>query len=324
MITERRESLELNAETTRRFVNPGAEKWLGEVIPVLDHGFVYLVDYMGGDESIVQAARVSYGTGTKSVSEDRTLIRFLLRHRHTTPFEMVEFKFHAKMPIAVAREWVRHRTANINEYSARYSILDKEFYIPAHEEIAGPPSGNRQGRGEPLDRNYAEEVRKILIADALQTYDHYSFLLNDDGAGNPADPNRPMVARETARFNLPVDFYTQWYWKIDLHNLLHFLSLRMDSKAQMEIRMYANAMAQIVKDAAPLTWEAFEDYQVHALHLSRLEGKILSSMLGNKGITFSEEDIQATAKEAGLKNKRERAEMIEKFRKLGLTGEETT
>ena len=232
---------------TGRLTVPEAEEILGKEFPVLNHGFVRLVDYMGGDDSIVQAARVSYGRGTKKVSEDSGLIRYLMRHRHTTPFEMVELKFHAKMPIFVARQWIRHRTANVNEYSARYSILDKEFYVPEPEVIATQSKTNRQGREEVFSPKQAEEVRMVLIEDAKVVYEHYTNMLNEDpkNPGQPIDKMKGMLARELARMNLSLNFYTQWYWKIDLHNLFHFLGLRMDPHAQWEIRQYANEMAKI-------------------------------------------------------------------------------
>lgn len=309
--------IDLSTEVTRRPVNPGAEKWLGEKIPVLNHGFVYLVDYMGDDSAIEQAARVSYGRGTRKLSETRGLIRYLRRHEHTTPFEMVEFKFHAKMPIFVARQWVRHRTANINEYSARYSILDKEFYIPEPEVLAAQSKTNRQGRDEVLDPEQAELIRKILIQDALLVYSHYEYMLNDDGTGNPADPGRPMLAKELARIGLGLNFYTQWYWKIDLHNLFHFLKLRMDTHAQYEIRVYANAIAQIVSDAVPIAWEAFCDYELEAAKLSGPELRILSALLAERGIRLDSKDILRIADSLGFDNKRERQEMLDKFRKFG-------
>lgn len=309
-------------ESTKRPISPGAEKWLGVPIPVLDHGYVYLVDYLGNDEAIEQAARVSYGAGTRRVSETKGLIRYLYRNYHTTPFEMVEFKFHAKMPIFVARQWIRHRTANVNEHSARYSFLDKEFYVPEKDVLAAQSKTNRQGRDELLSPNEAEEIRQLLIADALRNYENYEYMLNDDGTGKPKDESRSMLARELSRMNLSVNFYTQWYWKIDLHNLLHFFRLRTDSHAQWEIRQYAEAMAKIVSDAVPIAWEAFEDYSLGALSLSGPEQKILQEILNIQGIVLSEADLN-TIIGTLVTNKREKAEMVEKFKKLGVVkGEE--
>ena len=208
---------------TLRPTVPALEEMLYRAQPVLDHGFVRVIDYMGDDAAVVQAARVSYGRGTKRVSEDSGLINYLMRHRHTTPFEMCEIKFHVKLPIFVARQWIRHRTANVNEYSARYSILDKEFYIPAPEYLAAQSRANRQGRGDVLEGAEAARVLALLRGDAEQTYAHYAEMLNEDQDGNPADPARRGLARELARMNLTLNAYTQWYWKIDLFNLMHFL-----------------------------------------------------------------------------------------------------
>ncbi len=307
-----------NPEPTKRTVNPGAEKWVGEVIPVLDKGFVYLVDYMGDDEAIAEAARVSYGQGTKSVSRTEGLIRYLDRHRHTSPFEMGELKFHVKLPISVARQWVRHRTASLNEYSARYSVLPEEFYIPDKEAINVQSLSNKQGRGEKVSLEETELVQRVFSENAARDYEAYQFLLNDDGEGNPKDPNRPQIARELARNVLPVDVYTQWYWKVDLHNLFHFLSLRMDPHAQLEIRQYANVMAKIVEDSYPFSYKAFEDYELFSVNLSRLEQNVLARMMQESGLTFTTEQILKFSKEAGLTNKREREEMEEKFKSLGL------
>jgi len=243
---------------------------LGEATPILDHGFVRLIDYMGDQAAIVQAARVSYGKGTKAVSEDRGLLRYLLRRRHTTPFEMCEIKLHVKLPVFVARQWIRHRTANVNEYSARYSILDREFYIPAVGDIAKQSTVNMQGREEGVDDLSAEEIRAILIADSNRAYDSYEEMTDDEGYG---------LARELARINLPVNVYTQWYWKVDLHNLLHFLSLRADPHAQMEVRVYADAICDIVRAWVPDVWEAFEDYTLCARRFSRQEMEVLHALI---------------------------------------------
>lgn len=311
--------LDLSINQSRRPISEGAEKWLGVPTKCLDHGFVYLVDYMGNDNAIEQAARVSYGAGTRRVSETTGLIRYLRRHDHTTPFEMVEMKFHAKMPILVARQWVRHRTANINEYSGRYSILDNEFYLPEPEVLAEQSTTNRQGRGEVVPEEYAEGVRQLIIEDALRQYEHYQDLLNDDGTGKPVDPETPMLARELARMGLGVNFYTQWYWKINLHNFMHFSGLRMDSHAQYEIRVYADVMAQIVKDAFPIAWQAFEDYELNAKKFTAPELATLSGLLTDTKFTPGE--ILAQAKNIGLTNNRERDEMMEKFKALGIVSE---
>ncbi len=237
------------AHETRRATVPALEAVLYEPLPVLDHGFVRVIDYMGDDAAIVQAARVSYGRGTRKLSEDQGLINYLMRHRHTTPFEMCEIKYHVKLPIFVARQWIRHRTANVNEYSARYSILDKEFYIPAPEHLAVQATTNRQGRGAALKGEAAQRVLDLLRRDAENAYAGYTELLNEDASGSPIDPAQPGLARELARINLSLGFYTQWYWKTDLHNLMHFLSLRADPHAQYEIRAYAEVDAG---DARPL------------------------------------------------------------------------
>ena len=259
---------ERSHETLRATV-PALEKILYTPIARLDHGFVRVVDYMGDDGAVVQAARVSYGRGTQIRSTDRTLIRYLMRHHHTTPFEMCEIKLHVKLPIFVARQWVRHRTANINEYSARYSILDREFYIPDPEVIASQSESNRQGRGDLVPAEHATWVQQLLIDDATRAYDHYAELLNQDSNGESIDPNRDGLARELARINLSLNYYTQWYWKVDLHNLLNFLHLRADPHAQYEIRVYADAILdQIVKPWVPLSHEAFLDYRLNASTLS--------------------------------------------------------
>ncbi len=286
--------------TTRRATVPALEELLFTAMPVLDHGFVRVIDYMGDDAAVVQAARVSYGRGTRRVSEDAGLIRYLMRHRHTTPFEMCEIKFHVKLPIFIARQWIRHRTANVNEYSARYSVLDREFYIPAPEQLAAQSSSNRQGRGDVLSGQEAQEVLNLLRDDAMRNYDHYMFMLNEEADGSPADPGRQGLARELARMNLTLNAYTQWYWKADLHNLLHFLSLRADTHAQYEIRAYADAMLSIVKAWVPQTYAAFADYRLGAVTFSAQMLAILKRMLGG------EEVAQA---ESGL-SKREWAEMM--------------
>ena len=254
---------------TMRATAPALEGLLYTPIPLLDHGFVRVVDYMGDDSAIVQAARVSYGRGTRRISDDRGLIRYLMRHRHTTPFEMCEIKLHVKLPIFVARQWIRHRTANVNEYSARYSILDREFYVPGADVIASQSQRNRQGRGEQLSATEAARVQMLLRDDADRAYDHYEELLNEEPGGELRDPSRPGIARELARMNLSLNYYTQWYWKVDLHNLLHFLSLRADSHAQYEIRVYAEAILDhVVEPWVPLAHEAFCDYLLNGQSLS--------------------------------------------------------
>jgi len=250
---------------TWRAQAPALEDILYTPLNVLDHGFVRVIDYMGNDEAIVQAARVSYGRGTKSVRNDAGLINYLMRHRHSTPFEMCEIKYHVKLPVFVARQWIRHRTANVNEYSARYSILDKEFYIPSPEHLAAQSETNRQGRGDVLEGDEAAWVLDTLKQDAATAYDHYETMLNE---GEGADPNRRGLARELARMNLPLNIYTQWYWKVDLHNLLHFLSLRADPHAQYEIRAYAEAMLKTVECWVPLAYEAFIENRLNGAQLT--------------------------------------------------------
>ncbi len=249
---------------------PEADRLIGVKHPVLSHGFVVLVDYMGNDAAIVQAARVSYGQGTKSVRDDRGLIRYLMRHRHTTPFEMVEYKFLVRLPIFVARQWVRHRTVSLNEYSARYSVIPDEFEVPPPEEVRHQSTRNRQGRGEPLPAEVVEAFRSDLDRISRESYGAYQRALD---AG---------VARETARLVLPVAYYTQWYWKINLHNLFHFLSLRLDAHAQEEIRLYAAELARIARIVCPVAFEAFEDFQLSGLDLSRREQRAVRALLEGK------------------------------------------
>src|ERR1700736_6635974 len=269
---------------TRRPVAPALEEILYQALPVLDHGFVRVVDYMGDDAAVVQAARVSYGRGTKKVSEDRGLINYLMRHRHTTPFEMCEIKYHVKLPIFVARQWIRHRTANVNEYSARYSILDNEFYLPAPEHVASQATTNRQGRGEALDPAGARQVLDCVREDAERAYRGYAELLNEDAAGTPIDRGRPGLARELARMNLSLNFYTQWYWKIDLHNLLHFLSLRADPHAQYEIRAYATAMLDTLALWVPMTYAGFLEYRMNAAVISATGLAVIRRLLAGEQV----------------------------------------
>lgn len=274
------------------------EELLEKEYKVLDNGFVRLIDVMGDDNSIVQAARVSYGVGTKTVNEDRGLIRYLLRHKHTTPFEMVEFKFHIKLPIFIARQWIRHRTANVNEYSGRYSEMKDEFYLPDLEQLRHQSTLNKQARSEEeLDPNVAAEIRKIMLNTQLKLYDEYKGIL-DKG-----------LAREIARINLPLSNYTEWYWKIDLHNLFHFLRLRIDDHAQYEIQEYGKAMAEIVKKVVPVAWEAFEDYILDSQYFSKMELKALKEI-----IDFTKVD-SLDGETFGLK-KREYNELVDKLNKI--------
>ena len=275
------EIVALRAETrpTLRATVPALEEILYRPVPVLDHGFIRVIDYMGDDSAVVQAARVSYGKGTRKVSEDRGLINYLLRHRHTTPFEMCEIKYHVKLPIFVARQWIRHRTANVNEYSARYSILDREFYLPAADQLATQSASNRQGRGELLEGAEAARVLDLLREDALRVYEHYEEMLNERSDASRIDPDRSGLARELARMNLTLGFYTQWYWKTDLHNLLHFLALRADPHAQFEIRVYAEAMLDTVQRWVPLVYDAFTEHVLGGVHLSASAWKVIRRML---------------------------------------------
>jgi len=271
---------------TRRPVAPALEEVLYQAMPVLDHGFVRVIDYMGDDNAVVQAARVSYGKGTKKVSEDKGLIHYLMRHRHSTPFEMCEIKFHVKLPIFVARQWIRHRTANVNEYSARYSILDREFYIPAPEQLAAQSVANRQGRGDVLTGAEASRVLDILKQDSTSAYDHYAEMLNESEVGETINAEKQGLARELARMNLSLNFYTQWYWKIDLYNFMHFLSLRADPHAQYEIRVYADAMLDVLRKWVPLTADAFDQHRLHATTLSKNALAAIKRMLKGETLTL--------------------------------------
>ncbi len=268
---------------------------LNTTIQCLD-GFVRLVDVMGDDSSIVQAARVSYGAGTKKVHEDRGLIRYLIRHQHWTPIEMVEFKFHVKIPVFVARQWIRHRTANVNEVSARYTEMKDEMYLPPLQHISAQSKDNKQGRElQSFPEDVANDIQAIINESNERQYDVYQKLLELG------------VARELARTVLPVGHYTEWYWKIDLRNLMNFLALRLDPHAQWEIRVYAEAMAEIVKQVVPIAWEAFEDYILHSSHLSRYETEIVKEIVKNSSLNLEE-----IAKEKGLKG-RELTEFLSKF-----------
>ncbi len=292
---------------TRRATVAALEDILYSEFPVLDHGFVRVVDYMGDDGAVVQAARVSYGKGTRALSTDRGLIRYLLRHRHTTPFEMCEIKFHVKLPIFVARQWIRHRTANVNEYSARYSVLDHEFYMPAEEHLAAQSKSNRQGRDTLITGSQAMETLRAIAALSDQAYDLYTKLLNET-----ADDDSPGLARELARMVLPVNYYTQWYWKIDLHNLLHFLSLRADPHAQYEIRAYADALCDIVGKWMPQVWEAFEDYRLSGASISGPGLGVLRGLIED-GALEDEARLEDLREQSGL-SPREFRELIETLR----------
>jgi thymidylate synthase (FAD) len=270
---------------TRRATVPGMEEHLYTAYPVLDHGFVRVIDYMGDDSAICQAARVSYGRGTKAVTNDEGLIRYLMRHWHSTPFEMCEIKLHVKLPVFVARQWIRHRTANVNEYSARYSILDREFYIPAPEHVNAQSVVNNQGRGQVLEGEEAQRVLEILKADSNRCYDNYEAMISDQGQNG--------LARELARMNLPANIYTQWYWKVDLHNLFHFLRLRADKHAQYEIRVYAEEICRIVADWVPAAFGAFEDYRLGGAQLSGRALEALRRMLKGEEMTAEKAGMSA-------------------------------
>lgn len=273
--------------TTKRVTVPELEEKLYKPIKVLDHGFIRIIDYMGNDAAIVQAARVSYGKGTKKLNEDRGLINYLMRHKHSTPFEMCEIKFHIKLPIFIARQWIRHRTANVNEYSARYSILSKEFYVPAREHLAPQSAVNKQCRenDSSLTDDEAFQVLNILKQDAERCYDNYITMMNEDEEGNKIDPNKQGIARELARMNLNLNYYTEWYWKIDLHNLLHFCALRADKHAQYEIRAYAEVMIDIIKLWVPIVYESFMEYIVNSKNFSGKAIKVIKSMLQGQEVS---------------------------------------
>lgn len=272
---------------TYRETVPAIDDMIGEKLPVLDHGFVRLIDYMGSDRAIVDAARVSYGAGTTHVSDDRTLIRYLVSHRHTSPLEMCEIKAHVKLPVFVARQWIRHRTANVNEYSARYSILASEFYIPSPEQVCSQSTTNKQGRGEMLSPAEASRFIRDTIADANDAYARYEDHLAEG------------VSRELARINLPLNIYTEWFWKIDLRNLFHFLSLRADPHAQYEIRAYADVILdRLVMPWVPLAAEAFVDYQLKAATFSRQQIAMLQDIVSGR-LVGSIADYGMTKREQG-------------------------
>ncbi len=306
---------------TKREINSGAEKWLGVPIPILDQGSVMLINYMGSDDSIADAARTSYQTGTRKITNSRGLIRNLMRNDHTSPFEMAELTFRLEMPLYVLAQLSRHRTAkfvNENHESGRYSILEHKFYIPEAKDIGIQSKKNKQGRGEAVNMEVAEEFRSWSIGLSEISYAQYEHFLNDDGTGHPEDPNKPMIARELARMGLPQNLYTKLVWKCDLHNLLHFLQLRIAPDAQMEIRAYANKMAEIVNDSFPLCWEAFNDYRLNAIRLSSPEQNIISGVLKKRGIVVTEAEILEALDKKEIKSVDEREGLVTKFRDLGL------
>ena len=283
--------LQSQSNGTKRVIAPELEKILYEAIPVLDHGFVRVIDYMGNDTSIVQAARVSYGKGTKKVNTDSGLIKYLMRHWHSTPFEMCEIKYHVKLPIFIARQWIRHRTANVNEYSARYSILDKEFYLPNQQNLAAQSAINRQGRGDILKGDQAKKVLNLLKNDAERTYKNYEEMLNQRYDGSTIDENKIGLARELARMNLTLNTYTQWYWKTDLLNLMNFLRLRADHHAQYEIRAYADIMLDTLKRWVPVAYEAFMDYRVGGTEVSSKGKLILQKLIRGEKISIEDSGL---------------------------------
>tara|TARA_X000000950_G_scaffold63330_1_gene77427 strand:- start:410 stop:1327 length:918 start_codon:yes stop_codon:yes gene_type:complete len=275
--------IQLNKNTTVRPVALALEKVLYQPFKVLDKGFIRIVDYMGNDSSIVQAARVSYGKGTKKKSLDEGLIRYLLRHKHTTPFEMCEIKLHVKLPIFIARQWIRHRTANVNEYSARYSILEDEFYIPKIANLAEQSSSNKQGRGKKINEDLAAKIIKILKDDSTRCYNNYLWMLNENNTQG-YDETRDSLSRELARINLTLNTYTEWYWKIDLHNFMHFLSLRADHHSQFEIRAYADVLIKILKKWVPLTYKAFCSYMLNSAELSQEALQVIKELIKGRKV----------------------------------------
>ena len=291
---------------TLRPVSPELEEILYQPFYALDYGFVRVVDYMGNDSSVVQAARVSYGSGTKQINADIALINYLMAHKHTTPFEMCELKLHIKLPIFIARQWVRHRTASINEYSARYSILEDEFYIPKSEHLSAQSKVNHQGRNSENVLSPAEqqEVLDILIKDSQHCYQNYLHLINQNPSGETINENKQGLARELARMNLTLNCYTQWYWKINLHNLLHFLKLRADSHAQYEIRVYAEIILDIVKKWVPHSYNAFVNYQQNSKNFSQNALAVLQKLLHQ----------QSVSQETSGLNKREWQELVDFFK----------
>jgi len=295
--------LRSKSKKTLRITCKSLEKILYQPFNVLDHGFIRVMDYMGDDSAIVQSARVSYGKGTKKISKDSGLIKYLMRHRHSTPFEMCEIKYHIKLPIFVARQWIRHRTANVNEYSARYSILDKEFYLPSKENLAAQSTANRQGRGDLINGKQADNILNILKKDAEQTYSNYELMLNEKYDGTKISESNKGLARELARMNLTLSTYTQWYWKTDLLNLLNFLSLRADNHAQYEIRAYADVMIDSLKRWVPITFDSFMDYRVGGMELSAKAKIVIQKMLKGENCNLESSNL----------SKREWNELMESF-----------
>tara|TARA_B100000900_G_scaffold357633_1_gene328081 strand:+ start:290 stop:1216 length:927 start_codon:yes stop_codon:yes gene_type:complete len=293
------DSVSKNKFLTKRVIAPKLEKVLYKSFKALDHGFVRVIDYMGNDSSIVQAARVSYGKGTKQLNQDKSLINYLLSHRHSTPFEMNEIKFHVKLPIFVARQWIRHRTANVNEYSARYSILDNEFYIPNSKELKPQSKTNNQGRSGDLDENEKKMYMRVLRENSKDSFQKYNFLLNQNDDEAKPDLDRQGLTRELSRIVLPLNSYTQWYWKIDLHNFMHFLALRFDEHAQYEIRVYAEIMMNLMKKWVPLTYEAFLKNRLDSLVLSSEAIKFIKNKFhgkSNKETKISKREIDELKK----------------------------
>lgn len=294
------------SNTTKRATVDTLEEILYKPIPVLDHGFIRVVDYMGDDSSIVQAARVSYGRGTKKSLQDKGLINYLMRHHHTTPFEMCDIKFHIKLPIFIARQWVRHRTASVNEYSARYSILSNEFYVPEKVNLSAQSKTNKQGRSKnTLPEAEADKVLSLIKIDSKNCHRHYIEMMNEDEEGNIIDDNTVGITRELARMNLTLNHYTEWYWKINLHNLLHFLALRADLHAQYEIRIYAQAMLDILKVWVPYAYEAFAEHRMHGTNISKKGMEVIRQMINGK---------ETTQESSGM-NKREWAELMTSLKK---------
>ncbi len=289
--TEDIAALRNDVQETRRAMVPALEEILYEALPVLDKGFIRVIDYMGDDAAIVQAARVSYGRGTKQVSNDRGLINYLMRHRHTSPFEMCEIKLHIKLPIFIARQWIRHRTANVNEYSARYSVLEEAFYAPAPEHLAVQSQTNRQGRAAALEGAESRDTLERIRAHSAEAYELYLDLLNEDRDGKMRNPEKQGLARELARMTLPLNAYTEWYWKIDLHNLLHFSALRADSHAQYEIRAYADVLLDVLKRWVPLTYDAFIDYRHEGAELSAKALAVIRRLLKGEKIEQAESGL---------------------------------
>jgi thymidylate synthase (FAD) len=319
------EAARAQSEPTRRATVPAMEELLYKPLQVLDHGFIRVVDYMGDDRAIVQSARVSYGEGTKKVSSDKGLINYLMRHRHTSPFEMCEIKLHVKLPIFIARQWIRHRTANVNEYSARYSILSREFYIPDHDylvagreaqklkkkeektgqsaflelfesapqAVAEQSTSNKQGREAAMSADEAFKPTDRIKRESARSFTAYEYLLNEDPEGNARDENRPGIARELARMVLPLNTYTEWYWKIDLHNLLHFIALRADHHAQYEIRAYADVLLDVVRSWVPHTAAAFENYRMTGTSLSGKALEAVKRMVKGESVAASDVGMSA-------------------------------